>query len=94
MEFSKVSGQNNEHKVVLYALNTCAWCKMTKKYLKDNNVEYEFIDVDLCTPKEKEKIREHIMSKGGSPVYPTVIVDNKILITGFRKDKLEETLGI
>jgi len=94
MQFSKVSGQKNQHKVVLYALSTCAWCKMTKQFLKDNDVEYEYIDVDLCEEEDKQKIREHIQSKGGLLSYPTIIIDDNLLITGFRKDKLTEALGL
>lgn len=94
MQFSKVSGKRNEHKVVLYALSTCAWCKMTKQFLKDNAVEFEYVDVDLCEEEDKQKIREHIQSKGGPLSYPTIIVDDEILITGFRKDKLKEALGL
>ena len=94
MNFSKISGKNSKHKVLVYALSTCVWCKMTKQFLKDNDIEYEYIDVDLCDEKDKEKIREHILSKGGSLSYPTIIVDDSAVITGFRKDKLKEALGI
>jgi glutaredoxin-like protein NrdH len=94
MQFSKVSGQKRQHKVVLYALSTCAWCKLTKQFLKDNDIEYEYVDVDLCEEEDKQKIRQHIQSKGGPLSYPTVIVDDNMLITGFRKDKLKEALGI
>jgi glutaredoxin-like protein NrdH len=94
MQFSKVSGKKSRHKVVLYALSTCAWCKMTKQFLKDNDIEYEYVDVDLCEEEDKQKIRRHIQSKGGPLSYPTVIIDDNMLITGFRKDKLKEALGI
>jgi glutaredoxin-like protein NrdH len=94
MQFSKVSGQKRQHKVVLYALSTCAWCKMTKQFLKDNDVEFEYVNVDLCEEDDKQKIRQHIQSKGGPLSYPTIIVDDNMLITGFRKDKLKEALGI
>lgn len=94
MQFSKVSGQKKQHKVVLYALSTCAWCKMTKQFLKDNNIEYDYIDVDLCEEEDKQKIREHIQSKGGPLSYPTIIVDDNVLITGLRKDKLKEALEL
>jgi glutaredoxin len=94
MNFSKVSGKNNKHRVVVYALSTCVWCKMTKQFLKENSIQYEYIDVDLCEEDEKEQIRQHIQSKGGSLSYPTTIVDDSIVITGFRKDKLKEALGI
>jgi glutaredoxin-like protein NrdH len=94
MQFSKVQGKQNKHKVVLYALSTCVWCKMTKQYLKDNEVEFEYIDVDLCEEEDKQEIRQHIQSKGGPLSYPTTIVDDNFLITGFRKDLLKEALGI
>jgi len=94
MQLSKVSGKNAAHKVLVYALSTCVWCKMTKQFLKDNDVEYEYVDVDLCDEKDKVKIRQHIQSKGGDLSYPTIIIDDNILITGFRKDKLKEALGI
>ena len=94
MQFSKVSGQKRQHKVVLYALSTCAWCRMTKQFLKDNDIEYEYIDVDLCEEEDKQKIRDHIQSKGGPLSYPTIIVDDNMLITGFRTDKLREALQL
>jgi glutaredoxin len=94
MNFSKVSGKNSKHKVLVYALSTCVWCKMTKQFLKDNSIDYEYVDVDLCNEKDKEKIREHILNKGGSLSYPTIIIDDNMLITGFRKDKFKEILGI
>jgi len=94
MPFSKVSGANNAHKVMVYALSTCVWCKKIKQFLKDNNVEFEYIDVDLCEEGEKARIREELQSKSGSLSYPTVIVDDKIVIVGFKEDKLKEALGI
>ncbi len=94
MQFSKVSGKKNNHKVTLYALSTCVWCKLTKEYLNENNVEYEYIYVDLADENDKRKIHEIIRDKGGSISYPTTIVDDKVVITGFRKDKLKEELGL
>jgi glutaredoxin-like protein NrdH len=94
MNIVKVNGENKKHKVLLYALSTCAWCKMTKQFLKDNNIEYEYVDVDLCHDEDKEKIKREILNRGGSLSYPTIIVDDKILITGFRRDKLKEVLEI
>jgi glutaredoxin-like protein NrdH len=94
MQFSKVSGKKNDHKVTIYALSTCVWCKLTKQYLKDSDVEYEYVDVDLLNDNEKTNVHQTITSKGGTLSYPTTIVDDKIVITGFRKDKLKEALGI
>jgi glutaredoxin-like protein NrdH len=94
MNISKVPGKNTKHKVFVYALSTCVWCKMTKQFLKDNDVSFEFVDVDLCTEEEKDKIRKEIQSKGGSLNYPTTIVDDKVAVTGFRKDLLKKELEL
>jgi len=94
MQFSKVSGKKNDHKVTLYALSTCVWCKLTKEFLSENGVEYEYVDVDLLGEEDKSKVHETITNKGGMLSYPTIIVDNKTVITGFRKDKLKEALEI
>jgi glutaredoxin-like protein NrdH len=94
MNISKVSGKNAKHKVIIYALSTCVWCKMTKQFLKDNDIAYEFVDVDLTDDDERQKIHEDIQNKGGTLSYPTTIIDDKIVVTGFRKDRLKEELQI
>jgi glutaredoxin-like protein NrdH len=94
MNISKVAGKNSKHKVMIYALSTCVWCKMTKQYLKDNGVGYEFVDVDLVTEADKDKIRKEITSKGGSLSYPTTVIDDKTIVTGFRKDLLKKELEL
>jgi glutaredoxin-like protein NrdH len=94
MQFSKVSGKKNDHKVTIYALSTCVWCKLTKQYLDENSVEYEFVYVDLLDDEDKDKVHETVLSKGGTLSYPTTIVDDKTVITGFRKDQLKEVLGL
>jgi glutaredoxin-like protein NrdH len=93
MQFSKVSGKKNNHKVTIYALSTCVWCRMTKQYLKDNDVEYEYVDVDLLDENDKSRVHQVILDKGGALSYPTTIVDEKKVITGYRKDLLKEALG-
>jgi len=90
----KVLGKNNKHRVLIYAISTCAWCKRTKKFLKDNNIQFEYVDVDLCAKEDQEKIRDDILSRKGRLSYPTIIVDNRILIIGFQEDKIKEALGI
>ncbi len=94
MQTTKVSGKKSDHKVTLYALSTCVWCKLTKQFLSENGITYEFVDVDLLDDEDKSKVHETITSKGGSLSYPTTIVDEKTVITGFRKDQLKEALGV
>lgn len=92
MKTKKVSGRSTKHKVLLYAISTCAWCKKTKEFLKTNDVEYEYLDIDLCSDEDREEVRKDILKRGGRLSYPTVIIDDDIMITGFHEDKLREAL--
>ena len=94
MDIVKITGKNNKHKVFLYALSTCVWCKMTKQFLKDNSIQFDYVDVDLCTEEDKDKIRKHIQEKGGALSYPTTIIDDKKVVMGFRKDLLTKELEL
>lgn len=90
----RVPGRNAKHRVLMYALSTCAWCKRAKKFLIDNSIEYEYVDVDVCSREERERIKRDILSRGGRLSYPTIVIDNRILITGFQEDKIREALEI
>ena len=78
----------------MYALSTCAWCKRTKAFFKTNSVEFEFVDIDLCSEEDREKIRQDIIRHGGSLSYPTIIVDDKKVITGYDETRIKEALEI
>ena len=78
----------------MYTISTCAWCKRTKIFLKDNNIEYEYVDVDLSSREDRETIRKEILKRGGKLTYPAIIIDDKAVINGFRKDEIKETLEI
>ncbi|MEJ2242164.1 MAG: glutaredoxin family protein [Candidatus Bathyarchaeota archaeon] len=94
MKTIKVPGPNKKHKVLIYSISTCGWCNRAKKFLKDNNVEYEYIDIDQCSMEDKRKIIKDIQSRGGTLAYPTLIIDNETLLTGAPQDKLREILEI
>ena len=66
----------------------------TEPVTGDNDIQFEYIDVDLCSREDREKIRKDIASRGGGLSYPTTIIDDRILINGFKENKLKEALGI
>ena len=94
MKIVRVPGPNKNHKVLVYALSTCAWCKKTKKFLEDKGVEYEYVDVDRCSQEDLEKINEEIIKRGCPLNFPLIIVDDKTNITGYREDKIQEALQL
>ena len=93
MKIQKVPGNNKKHKVFVYALSTCAWCKKTKQFLKDKDVEYEYVDVDLLSKEDLEKVKAEIASRGAQLLFPLIVIDDKVVITGFREDQITGALS-
>ena len=78
----------------MYTLSTCVWCKRAKRFLQENEIEYEYVDVDLHGKEEQREMRSDILRRGGRLTYPTIVIDDTVLITGFREDKVREVLEI
>ena len=93
MDVVKVNGGNKNHKVIMYALSTCVWCKRTKQFLKDNDVDHEYVDVDLASAEERKKIERELASRD-CYVYPALLIDGTRLIKGFKIDEIREALGL
>jgi glutaredoxin-like protein NrdH len=81
------------NKVKIYTLSTCGHCKAAKKFLNDNGVNYEYIDVDLLEGTEKENILKEVIRYNPQRSFPTIIIGNKIIV-GFREYEIREALGI
>jgi len=90
----KVEGDKKEHKVLLYALSTCGWCKKTKELLKDNKVCFEYIDVDLLKADERKTILEDIHKRNVPIGFPVIIVDDTKVISGYQPEKIKEAIGL
>jgi glutaredoxin len=94
MRYIKVPGKNKEHNVLMYAISTCIWCKRAKKFLRDQDIEYLYVDIDLCNAEDRAKIREDILARGGQLIYPVIIIDDEILLNNVQINKIKEALGI
>ena len=81
-------------KIMLYALSTCGWCKKTKKFLDDLGVEYNFIYTDYLDGDEKEKIMDEVRKWNPRCSFPTIVINDKKAIVGFREDEIKEALTI
>jgi len=84
----------NEKDVVLYALSTCGWCRMTRTWLDENNVQYECIYVDHLDKDEREVLMGTLTNRlGRRPAFPTVFRGPKFVV-GFNKERLKEMLEL
>ena len=79
-------------KLILYALSTCVWCKKTKQLLDKMGVEYDYIYVDLLQGDEKSKVVKEQMKWNPQCSYPTLVLNEKNCIVGFKEDEIFEAL--
>ncbi len=93
MNFTRVSGTNNKHRVTVFALSTCGWCRRTKELLNAHNIEYEYIDVDLCTGEEREQVINRVQELNPRTSFPTIQIDDQVVI-GFDEEKIKQLLNI
>ncbi len=80
-------------KIKLYTLSTCVHCNAAKRFLKEHGIEYDYVDVDKLTGKERQDILSEMMKFGGTMRFPTIIIGKKVIV-GFYEDKLKEALGL
>jgi glutaredoxin-like protein NrdH len=76
----------------LYTLSTCVHCKATKRFLKENGIEFDYKDVDKLDGEERDEVRDEVMRLSGGR-FPTIIIGKKVIV-GFREDELKEALGL
>ncbi|MDY6964665.1 MAG: glutaredoxin family protein [Halobacteriota archaeon] len=73
-------------KVIIYTTPACPFCKMTKEFLEENEIEYKDVDVSLDEDAAKEMV-----DKSGRFSVPQIDIDGTVMI-GFDKESLEERL--
>jgi glutaredoxin-like YruB-family protein len=74
--------------VKVYSTPTCPYCKMTKKFLEDNGIKYQ----DLNVAQDKAA-RDEMINKSGQMGVPVIDIDGE-LILGFDQAQLKEKLGL
>jgi len=82
--------------VTIYTTPTCVYCKASKDFFKENNIQYQEYDVASDQAKRKEMI-----DRSGQMGVPVIFVGDPSdssgqaeMVIGFDRGKLQELLGI
>jgi len=73
-------------KIKVYSTPSCPYCHLTKEFLKENNIEFEDIDVS----KDENALMEMI-NKSGQMGVPVIDIDGEIII-GFNRAEIERII--
>lgn len=74
--------------VKVYSTPTCPWCIKVKQFLKENNVNFENVDI-----ASNQQAAEEMVEKSGQMGVPVLDIEGEIIL-GFDKDKIKTKLGI
>ena len=92
MKFEMVKGENKGN-IKLYGLSTCVWCKKTKELLDKIGCQYEYIYVDQLNEKDKEIAMKQIRKWNPRSSFPTVVINEKLCVVGFKEDEIREAIN-
>ena len=75
-------------KVIVYSTPTCPWCNVAKRYLRENNIQFEEKDVSA-----NREAAEEMIAKSHQRGVPVLDINGKIII-GFDKEAIDKALGL
>jgi glutaredoxin-like YruB-family protein len=75
-------------KIRIFSTPFCPYCVTLKEFLKENNIEFEDINV-----AEDAVAREEMITKSNQMGVPVVEIDGEIII-GFDREKISKLLGL
>ncbi|MBI3260954.1 glutaredoxin family protein [Candidatus Berkelbacteria bacterium] len=75
-------------KVTIYTTPTCVWCKRTKEFFKEHNIQYKEMDVS-----SDQALANEMVDKSGQMAVPVVDINGEIVV-GFNEPVLRKLLAI
>jgi glutaredoxin-like protein NrdH len=93
VEMEHVKGQKKA-KILLYALSTCVWCRKTKQLLDSLGVDYYYVYVDQLEGEDKEQTMNEIEKWNPRCSFPTLVINDKDCIVGFKEDEIRGVAGV
>lgn len=77
--------------VFLYALSTCPWCRKAKQWFADNQVPFDYVDVDLLQGPAQDAAAEKAHELSGARRFPVVVIDGEV-VAGYNPERYHELL--
>jgi len=74
--------------VKVYSTPTCPYCIKTKKFLEDNNIDFEDVDVSANQAEAEEMVK-----KTGQMGVPVLDIEGEVIV-GFDQDRIKAALGL
>ncbi len=79
-------------KVRVYGLSTCPTCKRVKKFLEENGIKFDLVEVDLLDSGEQWLMSKEVKKYNPAQTYPTIVIEE--VITGFDEEAIKKAIGL
>ena len=93
MKIEHVDGED-KGKILLYALSTCSWCRKTKELLTELGVGFDFIYADYLEGNDRDDTMEKVKNWNPRCSFPTLVINDKDCIVGFKEDEIKKALKL
>ena len=80
-------------KIRAYTLSTCPYCNAFKKFMEENDIPFEYTDVDFLEGRERREIIAEINEICPYCSYPIIMIGGRV-IDGFNENRMRKVLGI
>ncbi len=80
-------------KIKLFTLSTCSHCNRTKRFFRENGIDMEFVDVDLLSGDDRERILAEVKKLNPDCSFPTICIGDAVIV-GFHEDEIRKLLGL
>lgn len=77
----------------VFALSTCPYCRMTRQYLEENDVEFELVEVDHLEGDERDAAIAEVKELSGGTSFPVLVIGDEIVV-GYNKKRIKELLDL
>jgi arsenate reductase-like glutaredoxin family protein len=78
-------------KVSMYTISTCPVCRKTKEFFRARGIPFDFIDYDLASESEQNKIAAEMMEGTGNIGFPFVRI-GEVVVIGFNPERFKQLL--
>ena len=82
-----------DERIRVYALSTCPYCRKTKRFLKEQGVEHDVVDVDLLDDDERKRALDEVERLTGKNAFPVVVIGSETIV-GHDEARLRRALGL
>jgi glutaredoxin-like protein NrdH len=80
-------------RIKVFALTTCPYCHQTRKYLDDNAVDYDVVEVDKLAGTERTEAIDEVKRLSGGTSFPVVVAGDEVVV-GFDRVRIAKLAGL